>query len=62
MTHSFEDSFKRETVARLTTACESIIQRGLLDPDEEFALRTYTNVVCNAFDMAPVQKVERSDV
>lgn len=52
--------FQREAVARLTTACESIIQRGLLDTDEEFALRTYTNVVCNAFDMAPVQEAEQA--
>ncbi len=54
--------FKREAVARLTTACESIIQRGLLDAEEELALRTFTNVVCNAFDMAPVQEAESTNV
>lgn len=47
--------FNREAIARLVGACESIIERGLLDADEEFALRTLTNSVCTAFDMAPVQ-------
>lgn len=52
-------SNQRTTIARLTTACESIIHRGLLAQDEELALRILTNQVCNAFDMAEVQDNER---
>lgn len=53
-----DTNFQRTAVARLTTACESIIQRGLLGHEEELALRVLTNQVCNAFDMAPVQDNE----
>ncbi len=53
--------FSREAIARLVGACESIIERGLLgDADEEFALRVFTNAVCNAFDMKPVQETEQA--
>lgn len=52
-------SDQRTAIARLTTACESIIQRGLLAHDEEMALRILTNQVCNAFDMAEVQDNEQ---
>jgi hypothetical protein len=47
--------FQRETVARLVTHCERIIQRGTLAPKDELNLRTLVNLACSAFDMAPVQ-------
>lgn len=54
--------FQRETVARLTTYCELLIRSGALPPENEFNLRTFVNLTCTAFDMAPVQEVERNDV
>jgi hypothetical protein len=50
--------FQRETVARLTTYCERLIRSGTLPAQEELNLRTFVNLTCNAFDMAPVQEVE----
>lgn len=48
--------FQRETVARLTTYCELLIRSGALPPENELQLRTFVNLTCNAFDMAPVQE------
>lgn len=53
--------FQRETVARLTTYCEQLIRAGTLPAQEELNLRTFVNLTCNAFDMAPVL-TERTDV
>lgn len=47
--------FQRETVARLTTYCERLIRSGELPAGKELELRTFVNLTCNAFDMAPVQ-------
>lgn len=51
-----ESVHQRACVARLVTACESIIQRGLLDADEEHALRVLTNATCEAFKMTKVEE------
>lgn len=51
--------FQRETVARLTTYCERLIRSGKLPEQEELNLRTFVNLTCNAFDMAPVQEQSR---
>lgn len=50
--------FQRETVARLVTHCERIIQKGSLAQNDEMNLRVLVNLTCNAFDMAPVQDAE----
>lgn len=50
-----ETNQQRTAIARLATACESIIERGLLDADEELALRVMTNEVCTAFNMVLVK-------
>ena len=47
--------FQRETVARLTTFCERLIRDAKLNAQDELNLRTFVNLTCNAFDMAPVQ-------
>lgn len=47
--------FQREAVARLTTFCERLISSGDLSPTNVINLRTFVNITCNAFDMAPVQ-------
>ena len=52
--------FQRETVARLVTYCERMIRAGEVEPQHEFNLRTFVNLTCTAFDMAPVQ--ENTDV
>lgn len=51
--------FQRETVARLTTYCERLIRSGQLQTQDELNLRTFVNLTCNAFDMAPVQETEK---
>lgn len=48
--------FQRETVARLTTFCERLIRDDKLNEQDELALRTFVNLTCSAFDMAPVQE------
>lgn len=53
------NDFQRETVARLTTYCERLIRSGALPPENELQLRTFVNLTCTAFDMAPVQEFER---
>lgn len=54
--------FQRETVARLTTYCERLIRSGKLPAQEELNLRTFVNLTCNAFDMAPVQDTFERDL
>ena len=54
--------FQREAVARLTTYCERMIQRGKLPMLDEINLRTFVNEVCNAFDMALVQDRFEADL
>lgn len=49
------DNHKRESVAKLTTYCERMIQRGQLPALDEVNLRTFVDETCAAFDMAPVQ-------
>ncbi|WP_213287541.1 hypothetical protein [Bradyrhizobium sp. sGM-13] len=52
------DNDRREAVARLTTACEDLILRGVLSAVDELRLRQHTNAACVAFNMAPVQERE----
>lgn len=54
--------FQRETVARLTTFCERLIRDAKLNPQDELNLRTFVNLTCNAFDMAPVQDTFERDL
>lgn len=45
---------QREAVAKLTTYCEALIQRGKLPMLDEVNLRNFVNETCAAFDMAPI--------
>lgn len=49
-------SLQHVAVARLTTLCERIAASGILPFDQEFQLRTLTNLTCTAFDMATVSE------
>lgn len=49
------DNHKRESVAKLTTYCERMIQRGQLPALDELNLRIFVDATCSAFEMAPVQ-------
>jgi hypothetical protein len=55
-------SDQRAAVARLTSYCERIIERGKLPALDEMNLRYFVNETCTAFDMAPVQDRISSNV
>lgn len=49
------DSEQREAVARLTSYCERMIERGSLPALDELNLRNFVNQTCTAFGMALVR-------
>ena len=55
-------SDQRAAVARLTSYCEQMIERGKLPALDEMNLRYFVNETCTAFDMAPVRDRNSSNV
>ena len=56
------ESYRREAIARLCTYCETLISRSVLPEDQSLMLGVYVDVVCSAFDMAPVQNSNAENV